>query len=58
MSKDSERERAKEMNEKGYRDGQRGVKTNTPSDRTYGDYVRDAQNYREGREAGESKRKK
>jgi hypothetical protein len=55
----SEKEHAQEMNDKGFRDGSRGASPPlfVPSDRTYGDYVRDARNYREGFAAGESARK-
>ena len=58
MPKKTEADHAKEMNNKGFRDGVRGgTQRETPSDRTYGNYVRDAKNYREGAKAGETARK-
>jgi hypothetical protein len=57
MSK-TEKDHAKEMYDKGFRDGERGGgQAKAPSDRTYGDYVNDAKHYREGVAAGETARK-
>jgi hypothetical protein len=50
----TEADHAKEMFDKGFRDGSHGgAQDKTPSNRTYGDYVRDAANYREGVAVGE-----
>jgi hypothetical protein len=50
----TEADHAKEMFEKGRRDGVHGGgQDKTPSDRTYVDFVRDAKNYREGVAVGD-----
>ena len=54
----TEADHAKEMFDKGLRDETHGgPQDKTPSDRTYGDYVRDARNYREGVAVGEKANK-
>jgi hypothetical protein len=57
MSNNNEGHHARKMRGLGIQAGRMGVRIKTPSDRTYGNYVRDAKSFEFGRKLGDAQRK-